>query len=252
MNAPRGIIAEDEPLLRQQLRRRLNDIWPELTVVLETSCGQDTLTYVRQHKPDVLFLDIRMPNLSGIEVAREVGGVCHIVFVTAYDEYAVKAFEQGAVDYLLKPVSEERLKTAVERLKLRLDSPPLDMRDTLAGLAKHAGAALEFDYLRWIKASVGAAVRLIPTDEVLYFQSDEKYTRVATPEAEALIKTPIKELIERLDPVYFWQIHRATIVNARVITSASRDFRDRLLVSLKGCQDKLEVSRAYQHLFRQM
>jgi DNA-binding LytR/AlgR family response regulator len=252
MNAPRGIIAEDEPVLRQQLRRRLNDVWPELDVLLETSCGEDTLTYTKQHKPDVLFLDIRMPNLSGIEVAREVGGLCHIVFVTAYDEYAVQAFEQGAIDYLLKPVSEERLRAAVERVKQRLGSPPPDMQDALAGLSQHAGPTRDHEFLRWIKASMGAAVRLIPTDEVLYFQSDEKYTRVVTADSEALIKVPIKELIERLDPVYFWQIHRATIVNARAIGSASRDFRDRLLVHVKGHQDKLKVSRAYQHLFRQM
>ena len=249
---PRGIIAEDEPHLRQQLRRRLAAVWPELDVVVEAGCGEDVLNFTRDHKPEVLFLDIRMPNISGVDVARKLSGLCHIVFVTAYDEYAIEAFEQGAVDYLLKPVSEERLKTTIERLKARLGSPAPDLDRTLSGLTQHMEPAREMEFLRWIKASVGPAVRLIPVEEVLYFQSDEKYTRVVTQDSEALIKAPIKELSEKLNPIFFWQIHRATIVNANTIVNASRDFRDRLLLAIRGRPEKLEVSRSFAHLFRQM
>lgn len=249
---PRAILAEDEPLLRQQLRRRLSVIWPELEIVAETDCGEDTIRFSRSHRPDLLFLDIRMPNKTGIDVARELHGMCHVVFVTAYDEYAIEAFEHGAVDYVLKPVTEERLAATVERLKDRLFAPPVDLEALLAGLAQKISPPGEKSHLRWITASMGATTRLIAVDDVCYFQSAEKYTRVVTQEAEALIRKPIRELIGELDPQHFWQIHRATVVNVRAIAAVGRDFRGQPEVRLKTRGDKLPVSRAFAHLFRQM
>lgn len=251
-----AIIADDERLMREQLRARLAEAWPDLQILAEAKTGEEAVAAVREHHPDLAFLDIRMPGMTGIEAAREIGAACHVVFITAYNEYAVDAFEHGAVDYVLKPAEAERLALTVGRLKLRLGSKPSDLGALLAQLSaklETAGSGVaERTHLQWIQASVGQQLRLIPTAEVLFFTSDEKYTRVQTESLEALIRKPIKELIDELDPEQFWQIHRSTIVNAKAIAGVARDFRGRQLVLIKGHSEKLEVSRNYTHLFKQM
>jgi DNA-binding LytR/AlgR family response regulator len=248
-----AIIADDERLMREQLRARLNEVWPDLQIVAEAKNGEEAVAAVNEHRPDLAFLDIRMPGMTGIEAARAIGDACHIVFITAYNEYAVDAFEQGAVDYVLKPAESERLRLTVERLRKRLGSRPSDLGELLNKLtAKLDGATDNKAHLQWIQASVGQQLRLIPVTDVLFFTSDEKYTRVQTEGFEALIRKPIKELVDELDPEQFWQIHRATVVNAKAIAGVARDFRGRQLVLIKGRPDKLEVSRNYTHLFKQM
>ena len=273
-----AVIADDERLMREQLRARLSEAWPELVFVAEARNGGEAVEMVAEHRPDFAFLDIRMPGMTGIEAARAIldrpDNECQIVFITAYDQYAVEAFEQGAIDYVLKPADRERLAKTVERLKGRIErfhpkgaastAPPAtdlakpDVAELLARLASRLDApggpqrAPTAPRLQWIQATVGQSLRLIPVDEVLFFQSDEKYTRVQTAEFEALIKKPIKELIDELDPDRFWQIHRATLVNAQAIASVTRDFRGRQIVTVAGHPQKLEVSRTYTHLFKQM
>lgn len=254
---PRAIIADDERLMREQLRTRLADVWPELEVVAEAKNGEEAVAAVREHSPDLAFLDIRMPGMTGVEAARAIGEACHIVFITAYNEYAVDAFEQGAVDYVLKPAERDRLQLTVARLKKRLGERPSDLGNLLEKLAARLDAtesagASPAGRLQWIQASVGQQLKLIPVADVLFFTSDEKYTRVQTETFEALIRKPIKELVEELDPAKFWQIHRSTIVNVDAISGVTRDFRGRQLVQVKGRPDKLEVSRNYTHLFKQM
>lgn len=252
---PTAIIADDERLMREQLRTRLADVWPELQILAEARNGEEAVAAVQEHRPDLAFLDIRMPGMTGIEAARAIGDACHIVFITAYNEYAVDAFEHGAVDYVLKPAERERLEITVARLRHRLGSKPSDLGDLLARLSAKldgTGGATGKAPLRWIQATVGQQLRLIPVGEVLFFTSDEKYTRVQTEGFEALIRKPIKELVEELDPEQFWQIHRSTIVNAKAISGITRDFRGRQLVQIKGSNEKLEVSRNYTHLFKQM
>jgi DNA-binding LytR/AlgR family response regulator len=255
---PRAIIADDERLMREQLRARLVDVWPELEIVAEAKNGEEAVAAVRDHAPDLAFLDIRMPGMTGIEAARAIGDACHIVFITAYNEYAVDAFEHGAVDYVLKPAERERLEVTVARLKKRLGQRPSDLGELLTKLsarldaAEAPGAGKASGRLQWIQASVGQQLKLIPVADILFFTSDEKYTRVQTETFEALIRKPIKELVEELDPEKFWQIHRSTIVNADAIAGVTRDFRGRQLVQVRGRPDKLEVSRNYTHLFKQM
>jgi DNA-binding LytR/AlgR family response regulator len=195
-----------------------------------------------------VFLDIRMPVKSGIEVARALEGRCHAVFVTAYDEYAVAAFDEGAVDYVLKPVSPERIAKVVTRLKSRLASAPLDLSAVLARLAAREGGG----FLKWIRASLGATMKLIDVDDVVYFQAEDKYTKVVTAAGDAHIKKPIKELFEELDPETFWQIHRATIVNLRAVAKIERDWRDQPVISLRDRDEKLTVSRTFAHRFKAM
>jgi DNA-binding LytR/AlgR family response regulator len=247
-----AVIADDEPLLRAQLRARLARVWPELEVVHEMENGRDILQVLEEHRPQVVFLDIHMPGVNGLEAARAVAGRAHIVFVTAYDEHAVEAFERGAIDYVLKPFNEERLALTVARLRERLGARPDPSLDALVEqLASRLGGR-QNEHLRWIKASIGSNVRLIPVDEVLFFQSDEKYTRVVTGESEALIRKPIKELLEELDPARFWQIHRATIVNVDHIASVKRGLKDQAEIALRDHAETLIVSRAFTHLFKQM
>ena len=245
-----AIIAEDEPLMREQLRRKLAIAWPDLRIVAEAEDGRVALESFERERPDLMFLDIQMPEMTGIEVARALAGLCRIVFVTAYDDFAIAAFEEGAVDYLLKPVEDERLATSVARLKGRLEKPLPDLGAIVERLAQAAGGGVP--RLRWIKASIGASVRLIPVEEIAYFQSDEKYTRVVTNGAEALIRKPIRELIDELDSGTFWQIHRATLVNVNHIESVGRDFRGQPEIHLKNRKDRLVVSRPFAHLFKQM
>jgi DNA-binding LytR/AlgR family response regulator len=251
---PTAIIADDERLMREQLRARLSEVWPELQILAEAKNGEEAVTAVHEHEPDLAFLDIRMPGMTGIEAAQQIGDACHVVFITAYNEYAVDAFEHGAVDYVLKPAESERLAITVDRVKKRIGSKPSDLGALLTQLSAKLDAAstLPRGHLQWIQASVGQQLRLIPTAEVLFFRSDEKYTRVQTESFEALIRKPIKELTDELDPEQFWQIHRATIVNAKAIAGVTRDFRGRQLVLVKGHPEKLEVSRNYTHLFKQM
>ncbi len=241
--------------MREQLRARLAEVWPELEIVAEAKNGQEAVDLVREHRPDLVFLDIRMPGMTGVEAAREIGDACHIVFITAYSEYAVEAFEQGAVDYVLKPAEPERLAQTVARVKKRLGAQPADLSALLARLASRldgAAPAAGRSTLQWIQASMGQQIRMIPVTEVLFFTSDEKYTRVQTESYEALIRKPIKELVDELDPEQFWQIHRATIVNIKAVAGITRDFRGRQLVQLRNHPEKLEVSRNYTHLFKQM
>lgn len=251
MTGPTAIVAEDEATLRHHLIEQLGQLWPELAIVGEASDGVQALRLLDELRPDVLFLDIQMPGATGLEVARQASGRCHVVFVTAYDQHAVAAFDQGAVDYVLKPVAAARLFTAVSRVRQRLGTPPARLDATLAQLTSGAPTP-EKQYLRWINASVGQNLKLITVDEVAYFQADNKYTRVVTGDGEALIRKPLKDLVEELDPNQFWQIHRSTLVNATSIAGVARDFRGRMLVKLKTRLETLLVSDSYTHLFRQM
>jgi DNA-binding LytR/AlgR family response regulator len=245
-----AVIAEDEPVLRAQLEELLGEVWPELEVLACAEDGLQAALALEGHNPTVLFLDIQMPGLTGLEVARQASGRCHVVFVTAYDQYAVAAFEEGAVDYVMKPLSAARLATACGRVKKRLSSAPADLDRLLGMLAQRAAQAQR--YLRWINASQGADVRLITVDEICYFQSDTKYTRAVTPDSESLIRKSLKELLDELDPSSFWQIHRSTVVNVNAIAGVSRDFAGHLFVKLKARKETLAVSQPFAHLFRQM
>ncbi|WP_426111181.1 LytR/AlgR family response regulator transcription factor [Massilia sp. PWRC2] len=252
---PTAIIADDERLMRDQLRMRLGEVWPELEIVGEAKNGDEAVELVRQLKPDLTFLDIRMPGTNGMEAARQIGNQSNIVFVTAYDQYAVEAFERGAVDYVLKPPEQERLQVTVERLKERLGQPKALVNDSVTQMLSQLAekmAAPKPAYLQWIQASIGQDLRMIPVEDILFFRSDEKYTCVQTDKFEALIRKPVRDLAEELDPALFWQIHRATLVNVNAIEGVTRDLRGRHLVMIKGKSDKLEVSRSFLHLFKQM
>ena len=245
-----GVIAEDEPVLRAQLKELLGDVWPELDVVAAAEDGLRAMRALERHHPDVLFLDIEMAGLTGLEIAKHASGRCHVVFVTAYDHYAVAAFEEGAVDYVMKPLNAARLATACDRVKKRLPAAPVNLDGLLEMLAKRTAQA--HPYLRWINASQGTDVRLVTVDEICYFHSDTKYTRAVTANNEALIRKSLKELLEELDPALFWQIHRATIVNVNAIAGVSRDFAGHLIVKLKNRKETLPVSQPFAHRFRQM
>lgn len=264
-----ALIADDEPLLRDQLRARLEALWPELDRIDEASNGLEAMAAFgadadRPH-PDVCFLDVHMPGLSGLEVARRLRQRARLdeaqppqlVFVTAFDAHAVEAFEHGAIDYLLKPFEPVRLAETIGRVKERLASPRaddrvLDDQSTVLKLLAERLAPAARPALQWIKASIGNTVRLIAVDDVLYFNADDKYTRVVTADGEALIRKPIKELVCELDGARFWQIHRATIVNTRAIAGVIRGLRDSGDLQLKDRPETLVVSRGYLHLFRQM
>ena len=259
-----AILAEDETLLRQFLKKKLEKLWPELSVVGEAEHGLAAVELIAALKPTVAFLDIRMPELTGLEVATQIADTSpdtHIVFVTAFHEYAVAAFDRGAVDYVLKPIQEDRLITTIERLKERIvnddqDAPtlPENLSQLIATLKREmrggaAGAAPE--YLRWIKASLGSTLKLIDVKDVLFLNSDEKYTRVVTAGEEALIRKPLREMLDELDPNIFWQIHRGTIVNVNAIAGVTRDFRGDATVKVKDHKEQLKVSRPFSHLFKQ-
>jgi DNA-binding LytR/AlgR family response regulator len=257
--APRALIADDEPHLAVYLRERLAALWPELDIVGVAGDGPEALRLIEEHDPDVLFLDIRMPGLTGLEVAQRAAAGVHVVFVTAYDQYAAVAFEREAVDYLLKPVSDERLRETVRRLRARVGTaaPPAGLAaalETLGRLLPALGAAAPAaaQRLAWIRAAIGNQVRLIAIEEVCYFQANDKYTSVFTREGEALIRTSLKELGEQLDPAHFWQIHRSTIVNLAHVASSTRDLSGRIQIRLKARPETLAVSRAFAHRFRQM
>lgn len=261
----RALVVDDERLLREQLKTRLADVWPDLEVIAEARDGQEALEKAQELRPDVVFLDIRMPGMTGLEAAREIvalpGWAGEIVFVTAYDEYAIAAFEQGALDYLLKPVEPQRLAHTAQRVQARLQdrrpAAPADDAALDALLAKLARigqgiarAGTREEPLRWIQCSVGSTTRLIDVKDVLFFRSDEKYTRVQTRQLEAFIRTPIRELVPRLDGQQFWQIHRSTLVNLAAISRVTRDETGRQRVHIEGHPEVLEVSRSFAHLFR--
>jgi DNA-binding LytR/AlgR family response regulator len=288
---PTAVLADDERLMREQLRARLTEAWPELDIVAEARNGVEAVALVDDHRPDIVFLDIRMPGLTGVDAARQIaqmgpkraaGGdaeeaddpdadddvlLPEIVFITAYDQYAVEAFEQGVVDYVLKPAERDRLAVTVQRLQARLAQrrdgdapaaagvdarPAVPMQQLLHQLSARLNPQGTPNYLQWIQASVGQAIQMIPVEDVLFFISDEKYTRVQTAQVEALIRKPIKELVDELDPRLFWQIHRSTLVNVKAIAGVTRDFRGRQIVAVKGHPEKLEVSRSYAGLFKGM
>jgi DNA-binding LytR/AlgR family response regulator len=246
---PSALIAEDEPLLRAQLRARLSDAWPELAEIIEAENGEQALALVQERAPDVVFLDIRMPRKSGLDVARALAGRCHVVFVTAYDEYAIAAFDEGAVDYVLKPATAERMTKVVARVKARLASAPRDLAALLQRLAERDDAAVP---LKWIRASLGNVMQMIAVADVAYFRAEDKYTKVVTRDCEALIRTPIKDLYDELDQEAFWQIHRATIVNLNAIARVERDLRDQPVITLKWRPERLTVSRTFAHRFKTM
>ena len=245
----KAIIADDEAHLAEDLRRRLARLWPELEIAAVLHDGVAAQQVLTTLAPDIAFLDIQMPGLSGLEAARSAPPNCRVVFVTAYDEHAVAAFEQAAVDYLLKPASDERLARCVERLRR---SAVEDYSALFARLSGLLATPAKPEPLRWIRAQLGQTVRLLPVEEVCYFQSSDKYTAVLTRDAELLLRTPLKELLEQLDPAEFWQVHRGTVVNVRQIAAAQRDALGRVRLTLRDRPETLMVSRAYAHLFRQM
>jgi DNA-binding LytR/AlgR family response regulator len=246
---PTALIAEDEPMLRAQLKARLSEAWPELGDIVEAENGDLALALIDERRPDVAFLDIRMPRQSGLDVARAIAGRCHVVFVTAYDEYAIAAFDEGAIDYVLKPVTADRVGKVVARIKARLATPPIDLAALLAKLAAREESAVP---LRWIRASLGNVMQMIAVVDVVYFQAEDKYTKVVTRDSAALIRKPIKDLYDELDQEAFWQIHRATIVNLQAIARVERDFRDQPVITLKSRPEKLTVSRTFAHRFKAM
>jgi DNA-binding LytR/AlgR family response regulator len=287
---PTALIADDEPLLRDSLQRSLAQAWPELTVVAQARNGREAVELFELHRPDVAFLDVHMPGLNGMDAARQIARQAQIVFVTAYQDYALQAFERGAIDYLVKPIEEKRLADTVQRLKDRLSSAapaaaPVALEAVIEELARRmarpvagaggsglptvpsmpavpaspaavspmaGGLASDTGPLQWIRASVGSTLKLIPVDEILFLRSDEKYTLVATADGEALIRTPIRELIERLDPQRFVQVHRSVVVNLHAISHVTRGPNETADLHLKARPEVLPVSRSYLHLFRQM
>ncbi len=257
--SPTALIADDEPLLRKSLTRLLAEIWPELNVVAQTRNGRETVAQFEALKPDICFLDVHMPGLSGVEAARLIGRRAHLVFVTAYSEYAVEAFEHGALDYLVKPVESTRLADTVLRLKERLQiaQPAPDVDALLEQLASRLQKKSAPEPLRWLRASVGQSLRLIAVDEIDFLRSDEKYTLIAWrgdqgKPGEALIRTPLKELLTQLDASHFVQVHRSVVVNMRAISHVIRGDNETADIHLKGRNEVLPVSRSYLHLFRQM
>jgi DNA-binding LytR/AlgR family response regulator len=251
---PTAVVADDERLMREQLVACLKEAWPELLIVGEAGNGREAVAMVHSLQSDIVFLDVKMPEMDGVQAAQALSGQAHVVFVTAYDQFAISAFKQGAVDYLLKPADAERVALTCQRLRQRLEQKPDRMDDLLAQLSQRLGGGdvTPRDYLRWVQASVGANIRMIPTGDILFFRAEDKYTRVQTEGFEALIRKPIKDLIDELDPDEFWQIHRSTLVRVDAIEQVSRNFSGKQMVHVKGRDEKLEVSRSFNHPFKQM
>lgn len=262
---PTALIADDEPLLRDSLARGLAQAWPALDVVGQARNGRETVELFEQLQPDIVFLDVHMPGLNGVEAARQIARRAQLVFVTAYEQYAVQAFEQGALDYLVKPVEPARLADTVGRLQERLANGRSSSGAGLDGAVEAALARLTEQlrsppvavaaqpaYLQWLRASVGSTLKLIPVEQIIFMRSDEKYTLVVWSEGEALIRTPIRELIDQLNPQIFAQVHRSVVVNLHAISHVMRGPNETADLHLRGRPEVLPVSRSYLHLFRQM
>ncbi|HEY5806987.1 MAG TPA: LytTR family DNA-binding domain-containing protein [Povalibacter sp.] len=256
---PTALIADDEPLLRDALERMLSHAWPELKVVIHARNGREAIDQFEAHRPDICFLDVQMPGKTGVEAAQHIGRRAHLVFVTAYDQYAVQAFAQGVLDYLVKPVEPARLAETVARLQERLHAaqPALNTEALLQQLAASLEGTKGPAALRWVRASVGQTVRLIAVDDIDYLRSEEKYTQVAWRDdagqpREAVIRTPLRELIAQLDSAQFAQVHRSVVVNLRAVSHVTRGPNETADIHLKGRDEVLPVSRSYLHLFRQM
>lgn len=253
-----ALIADDEPLLREALERMLAQAWPDLEVVAHARNGREAVDMFEAQQPDICFLDVHMPGMTGVEAARHIGRRAHLVFVTAFDQYAVQAFAQGVLDYLVKPVEPSRLAETVARLqeRLRAAQPALNTEALLLQLATSLQRSSAPATLRWVRASVGQTVRLIAVDDIDFLRSEEKYTLVAWRDnnqpREAVIRLPLKELITQLDASQFVQVHRSVVVNLRAISHVTRGSNETADIHLKGRDDVLPVSRSYLHLFRQM
>jgi DNA-binding LytR/AlgR family response regulator len=256
---PTALIADDEPLLRDALERMLSQAWPELKIVSRARNGREAIDQFDAHRPDICFLDVQMPGKTGVEAAQHIGRRAHLVFVTAFDQYAVQAFAQGVLDYLVKPVEPARLAETVARLqeRLRASQPALNtealLQQLVASLDRNKGP----EVLRWVRASVGQTVRLIAVDDIDYLRSEEKYTQIAWRDEagqprDAVIRTPLKELIPQLDSAHFAQVHRSVVVNLRAVSHVTRGPNETANIHLKGRDQVLPVSRSYLHVFRQM
>jgi DNA-binding LytR/AlgR family response regulator len=254
-----ALVADDEPLLREALVRSLAVAWPGLQVVAQARNGREAIDLFETHRPDICFLDVQMPGKTGVEAAQHIGGRAHLVFVTAFDKYAVQAFAQGALDYLVKPVEPQRLAETVQRLqdRLRASQPALDSEALLHQLAQMLNPQAPSRSLRWVRASVGATVRLIAVEDIDFLRAEDKYTQVAWRDdsgqaREAVIRTPLKELLPQLDTAQFAQVHRSVVVNLSAISHVTRGDNETADIHLKGREEVLPVSRTYLHLFRQM
>ena len=252
MTRPLAVIAEDELPQRQELRALLSELWPDLNVIAECEDGLAALEALETYRPQVAFLDIRMPGVSGLEVARAAGPQCQVIFITAYEEYALRAFDEGAVDYLLKPVARERLARAIERARSRLQTGAHVDMAALIDMVQAQLSSGGTPGVKWITASVGHSVKMFSIDEVLFFQAQDKYTRVVTADSEGHIRTALKELLPSLDSQEFWQVHRSVIVRVGAIRAVEKDADGKLLLSVRGRDDVLPVSGAFQHRFRGM
>jgi DNA-binding LytR/AlgR family response regulator len=256
---PTALIADDEPLLRDALERMLSQLWPELEIVAQARNGREAIDLFETHRPAICFLDVQMPGKTGVEAAQHIGRRAHLVFVTAFDQYAVQAFAQGVLDYLVKPVEPARLAETVARLKERVQAsqPALNTEALLQQLAASLDRSKHPETLRWVRASVGQTVRLIAVNDIDYLRSEEKYTRIAWRDdsgqpRDAVIRTPLKELIPQLDSSQFAQVHRSVVVNLRAISHVTRGPNETADIHMKGRDEVLPVSRSYLHLFRQM
>jgi DNA-binding LytR/AlgR family response regulator len=250
VNRPTALLAEDEPLLRAEIRGALNSLWPELFIAAEAGDGIEAIQAFDRYAPDIVFLDIQMPGKSGLEVAEHACAGAHVVFITAFDEHAVAAFEQGALDYVLKPISISRLKLTVARLQKRLRQPPADLRGLIELLGSVVGK--EPSYLKWLTVPQGLELRVVTMSEISYFRADNKYTTVATRNRLFLLNSSLKQIKDKLDPAMFWQINRGIIVNVGAIETIFRSMRGALDVKLKERSELLPVSAAHAHLFKQL
>jgi DNA-binding LytR/AlgR family response regulator len=256
---PTALIAEDEPLLRDALERLLAQAWPELQIVAQARNGREAIEMFEAQQPDICFLDVHMPGVTGVEAARHIGRRAHLVFVTAYDQYAVQAFSQGVLDYLVKPVEPARLAETVARLqeRLRASQPALNTEALLHELAASLQRKSGLAPLRWVRASVGQTVRLIPVEDIDYLRSEEKYTSIAWRDdagqpREAVVRTTLKDLLAQLDAAQFAQVHRSVVVNLSAVSHITRGANETADIHLKGRDEVLPVSRSFLHLFRQM
>jgi DNA-binding LytR/AlgR family response regulator len=251
VKAARAIIAEDEPLLRNEIRDTLQNLWPELTICAEVADGHEALDAMERWSPDVIFLDIHMPSVDGLAVAERVSRKAHVVFITAYDEHTLAAFEQGALDYVLKPISAARLKVTVNRLQARLQTAPPDLKG-LMDLINEVRGSQQPRYMQWLTVPHGSQFKLVTAGEIRYLRADNKYTILYTATGEFLLTATLKEVREKLDPALFWQIHRSIVVNVSAIDTVYRAFRGSLEVKLKDRPEMLPVSAAHTHLFKKL